>query len=120
MELGYQIGFPWAVAVGINFSYTTPNASVYDAPVWAPQRGVFTPNIFPGASISSDIGNGPGIQEVTTFSVPVTGAGGSVAVANGHGTVTGAAGGVEIRPFARLIWPDHATITTYGDLLNMS
>ena len=25
LELGYQIGFPWSLGVGINFSYTTPN-----------------------------------------------------------------------------------------------
>ena len=25
MELGYQVGFPWSLGVGINFSYTTPN-----------------------------------------------------------------------------------------------
>src|SRR5690242_20401444 len=24
LELGYQIGFPWSLGVGINFSYTTP------------------------------------------------------------------------------------------------
>src|SRR5690606_39802689 len=25
LELGYQIGFPWSLGVGVNFSYTTPN-----------------------------------------------------------------------------------------------
>src|SRR6476469_6161253 len=25
LELGYQIGFPWSLGVGINFSYTTPD-----------------------------------------------------------------------------------------------
>ena len=25
LELGYKIGFPWSLGVGINFSYTTPN-----------------------------------------------------------------------------------------------
>ena len=25
LELGYQVGFPWSLGVGINFSYTTPN-----------------------------------------------------------------------------------------------
>ncbi|MBV8966531.1 MAG: MspA family porin, partial [Mycobacteriaceae bacterium] len=24
LELGYQIGFPWSLGVGVNFSYTTP------------------------------------------------------------------------------------------------
>ena len=64
---------------------------------------VITPNLFPGVSISGDLGNGPGIQEVATFSVDVAGPTGGVAVSNAHGTVTGAAGGVLLRPFARLI-----------------
>ncbi|MGV0875506.1 MspA family porin, partial [Mycolicibacterium sp. XJ879] len=64
---------------------------------------ITTPNLFPGASISADLGNGPGIQEVATFSVDVKGPEGGVAVSNAHGTVTGAAGGVLLRPFARLI-----------------
>ncbi|MCV7188018.1 MspA family porin, partial [Mycolicibacterium thermoresistibile] len=53
---------------------------------------VITPNLFPGVSISADLGNGPGIQEVATFSVDVAGPEGGVAVSNAHGTVTGAAG----------------------------
>src|SRR5689334_6762731 len=28
LELGYQIGFPWSLGVGINFSYTTPNVAL--------------------------------------------------------------------------------------------
>ena len=31
LELGYQIGFPWSLGVGINFSYTTPNILIDDA-----------------------------------------------------------------------------------------
>ena len=100
LELGYQVGFPWSLGVGINFSYTTPN--------------------IPGASISSDLGNGPGIQEVATFSVDVAGPEGSVAVANAHGTVTGAAGGVLLRPFARLISKAGDSVTTYGEPWNMN
>ncbi len=89
LELGYQIGFPWSLGVGINFSYTTPNillddASIFpnlsgdpDAPLvgagFAPLGSVITPNLFPGVSISADLGNGPGIQEVATFSVDVAG-----------------------------------------------
>jgi len=38
LELGYQIGFPWSLGVGINFSYTTPNILLDDA------------NLFPGLS----------------------------------------------------------------------
>ena len=107
LELGYQIGFPWSLGVGINFSYTTPNILIDDgiSPLrrFGPLDSVITPNLFPGVSISADLGNGPGIQEVATFSVDVAGADGKVAVSNAHGTVTGAAGGVLLRPFARLI-----------------
>ena len=107
LELGYQVGFPWSLGVGINFSYTTPNILLDDVNIsplgFNPLGSVITPNLFPGVSISSDLGNGPGIQEVATFSVDVAGPNGSVAVSNAHGTVTGAAGGVLLRPFARLI-----------------
>ena len=30
LELGYQIGFPWTLGVGLNFSYTTPNIFLDD------------------------------------------------------------------------------------------
>ncbi len=91
LELGYQIGFPWSLGVGINFSYTTPNILLDDASIFpnltpgagaaqatigagfAPLGSVITPNLFPGVSISADLGNGPGIQEVATFSVDVAG-----------------------------------------------
>ncbi len=126
LELGYQIGFPWSLGVGINFSYTTPNILFDQAPV--PGTGgiaggagfITTPNLFPGVSISADLGNGPGIQEVATFSVDVAGANGGVAVSNAHGTVTGAAGGVLLRPFARLISSAGDSVTTYGEPWNMN
>lgn len=118
LEMGYQIGFPWSLGVGINFSYTTPNILLDDVSIsplaFNPLGQVITPNLFPGVSISSDLGNGPGIQEVATFSVDVEGPNGSVAVANAHGTVTGAAGGVLLRPFARLISKAGDSVTTYG------
>ncbi len=124
LELGYQVGFPWSLGVGINFSYTTPNILLDDASLsplaFDPIGSVITPNLFPGVSISSDLGNGPGIQEVATFSVDVTGPEGSVAVANAHGTVTGAAGGVLLRPFARLISQTGDSVTTYGEAWNMN
>ena len=124
LELGYQIGFPWSLQVGINFSYTTPNILLYDTSIsplgFNPLGDVITPNLFPGVSISSDLGNGPGIQEVATFSVDVEGSEGSVAVANAHGTVTGAAGGVLLRPFARLISKTGDTVTTYSAPWNMN
>ncbi|MCV7359024.1 MspA family porin [Mycolicibacterium fluoranthenivorans] len=119
LELGYQIGFPWSLGVGINFSYTTPNILLDDATPSNPLQ-VITPNLFPGASISADLGNGPGIQEVATFSTDVSGANGAVAVSNAHGTVTGAAGGVLLRPFARLIAKEGDSVTTYGEPWNMN
>ncbi len=81
---------------------------------------VTSPPLFPGASISADLGNGPGIQEVATFSVDVAGPKGGVAVNNAHGTVTGAAGGVLLRPFARLISNTGDSVTTYGPPWNMN
>ena len=123
LELGYQIGFPWSLGVGINFSYTTPNILLDDAnlfPGLSPLSSVITPNLFPGVSISADLGNGPGIQEVATFSVDVSGPHGKVAVSNAHGTVTGAAGGVLLRPFARLISKAGDSVTTYGEPWNMN
>ena len=119
LELGYQIGFPWSLGVGINFSYTTPNILLDDATPANPLQ-VITPNLFPGVSISADLGNGPGIQEVATFSVDVAGPAGGVAVSNAHGTVTGAAGGVLLRPFARLIASTGDSVTTYGEPWNMN
>src|SRR6476660_6249785 len=121
LELGYQIGFPWSLGVGINFSYTTPNILLDQFSPTAPLGPAFTtPNLFPGVSISADLGNGPGIQEVATFSVDVAGAAGGVAVSNAHGTVTGAAGGVLLRPFARLIASTGDSVTTYGEPWNMN
>jgi hypothetical protein len=122
LELGYQIGFPWSLGVGINFSYTTPNILIDDGNLSGldPFNSVITPNLFPGVSISADLGNGPGIQEVATFSVDVAGADGGVAVSNAHGTVTGAAGGVLLRPFARLISKAGDSVTTYGEPWNMN
>jgi hypothetical protein len=120
LELGYQIGFPWSLGVGINFSYTTPNILIDDGNFANGFAQIITPNLFPGVSISADLGNGPGIQEVATFSVDVKGAAGAVAVSNAHGTVTGAAGGVLLRPFARLIASTGDSVTTYGEPWNMN
>jgi hypothetical protein len=123
LELGYQVGFPWSLGVGINFSYSTPNILIDDGDITGPPFGlnsVITPNLFPGVSISADLGNGPGIQEVATFSVDVEGPNGAVAVSNAHGTVTGAAGGVLLRPFARLISGAGDSVTTYGEPWNMN
>ena len=121
LELGYQIGFPWSLGVGVNFSYTTPNINLDQTTVFpAPALVVTSPPLFPGVSISADLGNGPGIQEVATFSVDVAGPDGGVAVSNAHGTVTGAAGGVLLRPFARLISKDGDSVSTYAEPWNMN
>ena len=120
LELGYQIGFPWTLGVGINFSYTTPNILIDDGNLANGFAQIIPPNLFPGVSISADLGNGPGIQEVATFSVDVSGPHGKVAVSNAHGTVTGAAGGVLLRPFARLISKAGDSVTTYGEPWNMN
>ena len=123
LELGYQIGFPWSLGVGVNFSYTTPNLNLDQTTLFGgvtPALVVTSPPLFPGVSISADLGNGPGIQEVATFSTDVTGPDGAVAVSNAHGTVTGAAGGVLLRPFARLISKAGDAVTTYGDPWNMN
>ena len=93
---------------------------VVDTASFAQQFNFTTPNLFPGVSISADLGNGPGIQEVATFSVDVAGENGGVAVSNAHGTVTGAAGGVPLRPFARLISSAGDSVTTYGEPWNMN
>ena len=118
VELGYQIGFPWSLGVGIKFSYTTPNILFDKANARRPQ--IITPNLLPGVSVRADLGNGPGIQEIATFAVSVSGPTGTVAVSNAHGTVTGAAGGVLLRPFARLISKSGDSVTTYGDPWNMN
>ncbi|MCF6390465.1 MspA family porin [Mycobacterium sp. MBM] len=129
LELGYQVGFPWSLGVGINFSYTTPNIAFdgQDYGYFGPAGvdfdvipAIVTPPLFPGASISADLGNGPGIQEVATFSADVAGESGAVAVSNAHGTVTGAAGGVLLRPYARLIAAEGDSVTTYGEPWNMN
>ena len=74
LELGYQIGFPWSLGVGVNFSYTTPNINLDQTQLApAPALIVTSPPLFPGVSITANLGNGPGIQEVATFSVDVTG-----------------------------------------------
>src|SRR3954462_10135643 len=122
LELGYQIGFPWSLGVGMNFSYTTPNILIDEGNLSGlnPFGSVIPLNLFPGVSISADLGNGPGIQEAATFPVDVPGPHGKVAVSNAHGTVTGAAGGVLLRPFARLISKAGHSVTTYGEPWNMN
>jgi hypothetical protein len=123
LEFGYHIGFPWSQGVGLNLSYTTPNILIDGGNFTAPSFGldsVVTPDLFPGVSIRADLSNGPGIQEVVIFSVDVTGPSVGVMVSNAHGTVTGAAGGVLLRPFARLISSTGDSVTTYAEPRNMN
>jgi MspA len=121
LELGYQIGFPWSLGVGVNFSYTTPNINLDQTTISAtPALVVTSPPLFPGVAVTANLGNGPGVQEIATFSADVSGPDGAVTVSNAHGTVTGAAGGVLLRPFARLISKAGDSVTTYGDPWNMN
>ena len=124
LELGYQVGAPWSLGVGLNFSYTTPNILLDDVSIsplgFDPLGSVITPNLFPGASISTDLSNGQGITEVATTSIDIEGAEGEVAVANAHGSITGVAGGVMLRPYARLVSSAGDIVTTYGEPWNMN
>jgi hypothetical protein len=119
LELGYEIGFPWQLGNAVNFSYSTPNVNLDQTNLLSNvmQQGggilVTTPPILPGVGINLDLGNGPGVQEVSTFKVNVAGADG------GHGSVTGAAGGVTLRPFARLTSSDEDSVTTYGEPMEL-
>ena len=109
------------MGVGVNFNYTTPNINLDQTTISAtPALSVTSPPLFPGVAVTADLGNGPGVQEIATFSVDVTGPDGAVTVSNAHGTVTGAAGGVLLRPFARLISKAGDSVTTYGDPWNMN
>jgi MspA len=119
LELGYQVGFPWKMGNGVNFTYTTPNFNFDQTAlpgVFATNGGVTvtSPPLLPGTAVAVDVGNGPGMHEVSTFKVDVSGADGAVAVAGAHGSVTGASGGVTLRPFARLTSKEGDSVTTYG------
>ena len=61
---------------------------------------------------------GAGCCGHATLAVDVTGPSGGVTVLNAHGTVTGAAGGVLLRPFARLISSTGDSVATYGEPWN--
>ncbi len=82
---------PLVAGRGINFSYTTPPKILLDDATPADPLQVITPNLFPGVSISADLGNGPG-----------------------------AAGGVLLRPFARLIASTGDSVTTHGEPWNVN
>ena len=49
LELGYQIGFPWSLGVGVNFSYTTPNINLDQTAIAAHSgAGGDQPAVVPG------------------------------------------------------------------------
>jgi hypothetical protein len=123
--LGYTVSFPYSVAVTMNFNYTTYNfcACTADSIGSAlPPEAIASsipPWPFPTASISVDLGNGPGVKEVSVFSVGVSGLAGDIAVAGGHGTITGVTGDVMLQPFARLVSSAGDSVTTYGAVWNL-
>ncbi|MGE2717840.1 MspA family porin [Mycolicibacterium litorale] len=120
VELGYQIQFPWSMGVGLNFTYTTPNYQEWNFAGNPNLNSAVTPPLLPGVSINMMLEEGPGIQDIVTIAVPVSGPSGGAAISNGHGTVTGAAGGVTLRPFARLVSSTGDAATTYGEIWNMN
>ena len=127
LELGYQVSFASALGVGMRFAYTTPNLFLNGVKLnpfvstFNPLGSTISPNLFPSASISADLGNGPGVQEIATFSAPVSGKSGAINIGNAHGTVSGAADGVLLRPYARLTGTNaNDTVSTYGDPWNMN
>lgn len=122
LELGYQVNFPWVTGVALNFTYFTPNFQPWDwyDQEFGPQRDAYTTAVVPGGSIAVDLENGPGPQDVVTVSAPVKGPIASVRVSNAHGTVTGVAGGVTLRPFARLISASGDEVATYGRIWDMN
>src|ERR1044072_7061361 len=59
LELGYQIGFPWSLGVGISFNYSTPNialdgAGFFGGPNVGQLDSISSTPFFPGVSISAD------------------------------------------------------------------
>ncbi len=125
LELGYQIGFPWSLGVGINFSYTTPNILLDDAASLVPGRSTRWARSSP-RTCSRVCRSAPTWATARVFRKwrrsrsTLSGPHGKVAVSNAHGTVTGAAGGVLLRPFARLISKAGDSVTTYGEPWNMN
>ncbi len=124
LELGYQIGFPWSLGVGINFSYTTPNILLDDASTrsrastrWARSSRRTCSRVCRSALTWV---TAPASRRSRPSRSTSPARSGGVAVSNAHGTVTGAAGGVLLRPFARLISSAGDSVTTYGEPWNMN
>ena len=88
---GLSIGFPWSLG-GHQLLHTTPNVAL-DAQDVVDHRHrllppISTPPLLPGASISANLGNGPGIRRSRRSRSTSKGPNGAVAVSNAHGTVT--------------------------------
>ncbi|GGG17277.1 porin MspA [Rhodococcoides trifolii] len=108
LSIGYQIGFPAAIAPTITFSYSTPQLEVGDG-------NAFTvSDILPQLGVSIPISSGGGIAEVEAASGSVEGASGSVQLSNFHGFVTGVLGNVTVRPYVKLVSDKGDTVVTYG------
>ena len=69
LELGYQVGFPWALGTAVDFAYSSPNITFGG---WGIDDNladrIYTPPLIPAVSISVDLGNGPGVLETATIS----------------------------------------------------
>ncbi len=83
----------------------------------SPCRGLSRPTWCPGRR-SGRI-SAAGLEEIVTFSVTVSGPGGSVAVSGAHGTATGVAGTLLLRPLARLVSKRGDVVTTYREPQSM-
>ncbi len=123
LELGYQIGFPWSLGVGINFSYTTPNILIDDGNLSrsSTRSTRSSPRTCSRVCRSAlTWATAPASRKWRRSRSMWPARSGKVAVSNAHGTVTGAAGGVLLRPFARLISNAGDSVTTYGEPWNMN
>lgn len=110
ISIGYLVGYPASFTGRLIFEWHTPSLAF----AICPQCGPIIGDLIPQAGVDIGVGNGPGVVSVTTAQGDVQGAGGSVRVANLHGTVTGVVGQLNIRPFVTIVGPHGDSITTYG------
>jgi hypothetical protein len=108
LSIGYQVGYPAAIAPTITFSYSTPQLEIGDG------NSFTVSDILPQLGVSIPISSGGGITEVEAASGSVSGASGSVQLSNFHGFVTGVLGNVTIRPYVKLVSDKGDTVVTYG------
>ncbi|MGU3432075.1 MspA family porin [Actinomycetes bacterium M1A6_2h] len=117
ISIGYQVGYPAAIAPTITFSYSTPQLEVtagVDGSGAGTGVGVDVTDILPQLGVSIPISSGGGITEVEAASGSVSGASGSIQLSNFHGFVTGVLGNVTIRPYVKLVSDKGDSVTTYG------